>query len=193
VLYPLALVTGVFHDITTGNNSVIPCNQPCTATELIGYNAGRGYDQVTGLGTPDVYNLVTAWHGSVCDQQRSVTMALTASPARVAFSATTVLTATVTGAAGATPTGTVTFSIGTDALGTATLNSGAVATLTLSGAQLAVGANTITAQYNGDNSYYGASASVTCRRDDAKQRPAHGQSAWRMPLPSRRPSLRVGF
>jgi uncharacterized protein (TIGR03437 family) len=36
-----------------------------------------------------------------------------------------------------------------------------VATLTLSGAQLAVGANTITAQYNGDNSYYGGSASVS--------------------------------
>jgi uncharacterized protein (TIGR03437 family) len=161
VIYPLAAVTGVFHDVTTGNNSVIPCNQPCTATELVGYNAGTGYDQVTGLGTPDIDNLVTAWHGSVVTSKGSVTMALAASAARVAFGATTVLTATVTGAASATPTGTVIFTIGTDALGTATLNSSAVATLTLNGAQLAVGANTITAQYNGDNSYYGGSASVS--------------------------------
>jgi uncharacterized protein (TIGR03437 family) len=160
VLYPLAAVTGVFHDITTGNNSVIPCNEPCNVAELIGYNAGPGYDQVTGLGTPDVYNLVTAWHGRAVSSKGSVTLTLSASPASVAFGATTLLTAAVTGAGGATPTGTVTFAIGTDALGSATLNSGAVATLTLSGVQLAVGANTIAAQYTGDNSYYGASASA---------------------------------
>jgi len=67
----------------------------------------------------------------------------------------------VTGGGSPTPTGTVTFTIGTDPLGTATLNSGGVGTLTLSGVQLAVGANSITAQYGGDNSYYGGSASAT--------------------------------
>lgn len=59
----------VFHDITSGNNNV-PCQQGSTdcpaqsPVDMLGYttygfSAGPGYDQVTGLGTPDVYNLVT--------------------------------------------------------------------------------------------------------------------------------------
>ena len=161
-LYALAPVTGVFHDITTGNNMVQPCAQQrgCTLS-AIGYDTTVGYDMVTGLGTPDFYNLVTAWHGGSVIGKNSVTMKLAASPGSVTFSGTTVLTATVTSASGATPTGTVAFSTGTYSLGTATLNARALATLTLSGAQLAVGSNSITAQYDGDNSYYGASASAT--------------------------------
>jgi hypothetical protein len=64
-LYSLAAAAPqVFHDITTGNNVVTPCSSRarlCTAG-AIGYNAGDGYDQVTGLGSVDAYNLVTSWH-----------------------------------------------------------------------------------------------------------------------------------
>lgn len=161
VLYPLQPVAGVFHDVTNGNNSVIPCTEPCTAGTLTGYNAGPGYDQVTGLGTPDVYNLITAWHGGIVATKTNVSMTLAASPASVSFNATTVLTVSVTGANGGKPTGAVTFVIGADSLGTATLNSSGGATLALAGVQLAVGANSITAQYGGDNSYFGGSASFT--------------------------------
>ena len=156
-LYQLASVAGVFHDITTGSNMVPPC-QGCTAS---GYSAGPGYDRVTGLGTPNVYNLVTAWHGGSVTSKGSVTMALAASAASVTFSETTVLTATVTSASGAEPTGTVTFSTGSYALGTAALNANGVATLTLSGVQLPVGGNSITAQYNGDTNYFGAAATAS--------------------------------
>lgn len=53
-----------FHDITSGNN-----NAPCTAgtkncpagTTSFGFSAGAGYDQVTGLGSLDVANLISAW------------------------------------------------------------------------------------------------------------------------------------
>jgi len=53
-----------FHDITSGNNNV-----PCTAgsincpsgTTSIGFSAGLGYDQVTGLGSLDVAKLISAW------------------------------------------------------------------------------------------------------------------------------------
>jgi uncharacterized protein (TIGR03437 family) len=166
-LYPLARVSGVFHDITTGNNIVNPCQglRNCTASP-IGYDAAVGYDQVTGLGTPDVYNLVTEWHAGVVTGKESLTMKLAASQATVTFNGTTVLTAIVTSPNGGTPTGTVAFSTGTYALGTATLagsGASAAATLTLSGVQLAVGANSITASYAGDTSYYGqtATASVT--------------------------------
>ncbi len=158
-LYKLASVAGVFHDITTGSNMVPPCaGAGCTA---VGYSAGPGYDRVTGLGTPNVYNLVAAWHGGSVTSKGSVTMALAASAASVTFSETTVLTATVTSASGAAPTGTVTFSTGSYALGTAALNANGVATLTLSGVQLPVGGNSITAQYNGDTNYFGAAATAS--------------------------------
>jgi pseudomonalisin len=42
----------VFHDITSGNNGV---------PGVAGYAAGPGYDQVTGLGTPDGAALVNGW------------------------------------------------------------------------------------------------------------------------------------
>jgi pseudomonalisin len=42
----------VFHDVTSGNNSV---------PGVAGYAAGPGYDQVTGLGSPDGAALVNGW------------------------------------------------------------------------------------------------------------------------------------
>ena len=64
-LYSLASFTSdIFHDITQGNNQV-PCKQgstDCTTTGTIGFTAGAGYDQVTGLGSVDGYNLVNEWN-----------------------------------------------------------------------------------------------------------------------------------
>ena len=54
-----------FHDVTMGNNKV-PCvigSPNCTTGEL-GYSAGAGYDQASGLGSPDAYNLVHQWSSS---------------------------------------------------------------------------------------------------------------------------------
>ena len=54
---------GVFHDVTTGNNSV-PCviGSPDCTNGSFGYNAGPKYDQASGLGSPDAYNLVHQWN-----------------------------------------------------------------------------------------------------------------------------------
>ncbi len=68
VLYQLAQskYSTVFHDITTGNNSV-PCvsGSPDCGTNgfLTGYNAGTGYDLASGLGSVDVKQLITNWSG----------------------------------------------------------------------------------------------------------------------------------
>lgn len=61
-LYRLAQTPGVFHDITSGNN-IVPCagGSPSCSGGSYGYSAGTGYDLVTGLGSPDVYNLLQAW------------------------------------------------------------------------------------------------------------------------------------
>jgi uncharacterized protein (TIGR03437 family) len=170
VLYALQPVSGVFHDITKGNNLVDPCQgiKDCIAG-LIGYDAGPGYDQVTGLGSVDFYNLVTSWIAHAVAAQ-GVTVNASASPASVTFSGTTVLTATVTSTNGGTPTGTVSFStwvpplVTADVLGTATLSgsgSSATAALTVSGLALGAGVNTITAAYSGDSTYFGTLANTT--------------------------------
>jgi trimeric autotransporter adhesin len=66
ILYQLAQseYATVFHDITTGNNSV-PCaagSPECGANLfLTGYNAGPGYDLASGLGSVDVAAMVENW------------------------------------------------------------------------------------------------------------------------------------
>jgi subtilase family serine protease len=74
-LYALAASSNgasAFHDITTGSN-IVPCvpgkpaSDPallqCPNTGKMGYSAGPGYDQVSGLGSIDANNLVTNWVG----------------------------------------------------------------------------------------------------------------------------------
>jgi uncharacterized protein (TIGR03437 family) len=62
-LYRMAQTSPIaFNEIAVGNNSV-PCvigSPDCTAG-AIGYNAGKAYDQASGLGSPDAYNFVHQW------------------------------------------------------------------------------------------------------------------------------------
>ena len=61
-LYRLAQTSGVFHDVTTGNNS-LPCvsGSPGCVNGFFGFSAGQNYDRATGLGSPDAFNLIHAW------------------------------------------------------------------------------------------------------------------------------------
>jgi hypothetical protein len=63
-LYPNNATSKAFHDVTTGSN-IVPCTSPSpncpTGTTDFGFNAGVGYDQVTGLGSVDGFNLAQAW------------------------------------------------------------------------------------------------------------------------------------
>lgn len=65
VLYHLARSTpGVFHDVTVGSN-IVPCanvSRSCSNGRF-GYHTNIGYDPATGLGSVDVYSLVTLWNG----------------------------------------------------------------------------------------------------------------------------------
>ncbi len=168
-LYALAQTTpSAFHDITTGDNLVtVTCFGPvrnCTPGSL-GYKAGAGYDQVTGLGSVNAYNLVVAWQpdtSAVTRASATVTLASTATSLRSGESAT--ITATVKGTGDRTPSGTVTFYSGSDLLGSSRLaGSGgtATATLTVDASQLGSGARSITAQYSGDSAFNTATGSLT--------------------------------
>ncbi len=72
-----------FHDITTGNNIVTctPGTTNCPSSGLMGYSAGVGYDQVTGLGSLDVGAFINALTGnadfSVTPSVTSLTLAAT--------------------------------------------------------------------------------------------------------------------
>ena len=164
-LYSMAAggAPGVFHDVTTGSN-IVPCQTGtlnCTNGRF-GYTAGVGYDLVTGLGSVDGYNLITAWAGIPV---ASTNMTLTASPAAIPPSGSTVLTATVLAASGArTPAGQVAFTLGTNSLGSATLSGPAgtaTASITVFGAQLLAANNTVQAYYGGSPLFTASSATTS--------------------------------
>jgi subtilase family serine protease len=164
-LYAMAAAgaSGIFHDVTAGNN-IVPCQvgTPNCANGQFGYTAGVGYDLVTGLGSVDAYNLITAWAGIPVT---STTTTLTASPAIILAGGSTVLTAAVKAASGATsPTGPVSFTLGNLSLGAATLSgSGATATasITVFGGQLLAANNMVQAYYGGSPTFSSSSAAAT--------------------------------
>ena len=158
----------IFNDVTTSNNDV-PCAAGTTncyvnsgepygmlsltnASSLtVAYASAPGYDEVTGIGTVNVYNLINNWSWT--------TTALTAAPAQISTGESTTLTATVTGnlPAGFTntppaPSGSISFATGSAALGSCAL-SGTSCSLAVSASALQSGANAIIATYSGNSSY----------------------------------------
>jgi uncharacterized repeat protein (TIGR01451 family) len=93
-----------FHDITVGDN-IVPCQvgTPDCTTGSLGYSAQSGYDQATGLGSVDAYNLITASVPSVLAIAKTHDEDFTQGQIGATY------TVTVTNASASTPTsGTVT-------------------------------------------------------------------------------------
>ena len=126
VYYPLAArQPSVFHDVATGNNSVLcypgtaNCIQGKSGTVTggfsveSGYTAVMGYDLATGLGSLDVANLVKYWN-AVTFTPTNTTLSI--SPTTLVHGKTATITGTVapSGASG-TPTGSITLT-GNDGL-----------------------------------------------------------------------------
>ena len=133
----------------------------------MGYSAGPGYDLTTGWGSADINNLFTHWPGlpGQGPGATATTTFVTASPASIQISGSTVIAVTVTAASGTVaPNGSVSFNVGTNNLGTAALTgSGAVGTASLKvyGSQLVSGKNLITVSYGGSTNFKYSSGSVT--------------------------------
>jgi uncharacterized protein (TIGR03437 family) len=166
-LYALARSnSSIFHDVTTGNNIVTiscPRREPNCTASAVGYYAGVGFDQTTGLGSVDAYKLVMGWNGGSVTAPPptapTVNVTLLSNLSTVATNEVVYLMATVTSTNGTTPSGSVSFSIGEASLGSAILSGSAgtaTATLAVNGLQLPMGSGTITANYN-----ISGSASVT--------------------------------
>jgi len=107
-LYTLASISSnAFHDITSGSN-IVPClggTPNCSSTisttlGTLGYSAGVGYDQVTGWGSADAFNLVTEWNDYFI---------MTSNPTSIAVNPGGSTTATINISPHGTFTGAVTF------------------------------------------------------------------------------------
>ncbi len=160
-LYSLAASTpAAFHDITTGNNEV-PCtagSTDCGSSGRIGYVAGTGYDQVTGLGSVDANELATAFSAAAPTPTLiSTTTNLTASTSSISVGTAVTFTATVSPSSGSTvPTGTVQFAVDATNTGAAVTlgadaGSASSAQATFSTTFTTAGSHTITAVYSGSS------------------------------------------
>ena len=168
-LYKLAknssTYASAFHDITSGNNYCTAGSAYCPSNgATLGYQAGTGYDEVTGLGSVDVANLASAWpanSGASASLIGTTTMVV---PSNATPSVNTADTFTITvaevGGSG-TPTGTITLQIdgGTDCGGVSTTCGGTTVanqalssngTLTYSATFTTTGTHQVLAQYSGD-------------------------------------------
>ncbi len=171
-LYSLhSTAASAFHDVTVGNNE-----QPCqsgtpdcpTGTTEIGYSAGVGYDQTTGLGSIDAYNLAAVFPSASTVTTAPLLISattLSASTLGPAAGTSVTFTASVSVAASNTaPSGTVQFAVNGANVGspvTLTATSGATnATATYMTSFPTIGTDTVTATYSG-NTTEAASTSNT--------------------------------
>lgn len=155
VLYRLATVPGIFHDTVVGDNKVPDPSGQYT----VGYDAGVGYDQASGLGSFDANALVNHWQAAAASTGTATTLALAGGQAStVVHGAPIALKANVTcsgSGACTTPVGSVVVA-GTS--GGATLTAAPTALDALGNANIvdaAVpgGSYSLVAKYGGDGTH----------------------------------------
>ena len=168
-LYSLAAnastYSSAFHDVTSGNNN---CNAGATycGTTTGGFAAGTGYDQVTGLGSVDLANLVSAWPANTKSLIATITTAAAATTSPNTSTNDTITITVVEAGGTGTATGKVNLSI--DGGGTSYSSSGSTTSVTLGANGTATytanfasaGVHTIIAQYAGDATHEPSTGSV---------------------------------
>lgn len=171
-LYKLAAnsstYASAFHDVTTGNNYCTAGSTYCASNgATLGFKAGTGYDEVTGLGSVDLANLANAWPANSGSSASQMGTKVTVVPANATPTVNTAdsFTITVAPASGSgTPTGTVTLQIdgGSDCGGISTTCGGTTVsnqllssngTLTYSATFTTSGSHQVLAQYSGDSTF----------------------------------------
>ncbi|MGA2535853.1 MAG: protease pro-enzyme activation domain-containing protein [Terracidiphilus sp.] len=155
-----ATYAAAFHDITTGNNDCTAGSADCSGA--IGFSAGTGYDQVTGLGSVDAASLAAAWPANtgVSAALIDTTTAIAASSAAPNTNVSDTFTITVASATGTTiPTGNVSIEVDGGTAITEALASNGTYVYTTSFAT--AGSHTIFAAYAGDATHVPSSSSVS--------------------------------
>ena len=146
-----------FHDINTGGNQCLSgTSSTCSTAGAAVYAATTGYDEASGLGSVDLYKLLTAWPASSTDALIQTTTTLSAATTIPAVGVADPITINVTANTLPVATGTVTLTVDGVALPPLTLTAG-VATYSFSSA--AAGSHVIVATYAA-NGVYAASSST---------------------------------
>lgn len=157
-----ATYASAFHDIASGGNQcALSSTTICSGPAVSEYAATTGYDEASGLGSVDFFNLLSAWPGSSTAPVVSKTTlsAATMTPAPGASDLITITVASGSSSSMATPTGTLTIVVdGTTATSSLALTNGS-ATYTFS--STTAGAHAITATYSGDTTYAASNGSLT--------------------------------
>jgi len=167
-LYTLATTAttyaSAFHDTTSGGNECSAGTSYCSTAGAAAYYATTGYDEASGLGSVDLYNLISAWPtatATVTGASYGSTTTLTAasvSPTSGASDAITIAVASGSSSSTTTPTGTLSVYVdGSLKTSTLALASGMAS---YSFSSTTSGAHTITATYSGDANYYASTGSV---------------------------------
>jgi len=164
-LYTLAAnsttYASAFHDITSGGNECAAGSSYCSSAGESKYYAGTGYDEASGLGSVDLYNLLSAWPSRSTSTLEATATSLSAASGTPSSGASDVITITVapeSSSVTATPTGTLTVTVdGNTETSSLALSSGS-ATYTFS--STSSGAHVIKATYSG-NSTFAASTGTT--------------------------------
>jgi subtilase family serine protease len=121
------------------------------------YDAVRGFDLATGLGSLNVSNVVNAWASE--SGGAAATVSVTSSASAILAGSTLTVTVTASGSDSlGTPTGSVVLAGGGYSVSQG-LTSG-VATITIPANSLSTGKDTLTASYSGDSNYAAATGSV---------------------------------
>lgn len=165
ILYSLAADPGTyataFHDITNGGNQCAAGTTACSTAGESDYPATVGYDEASGLGSVDFYNLLTAWPAAATPQSTAhITLsAADATPAPGENDAITVTVSPDSGAGTPVPTGTLTIVVdGVTQSAPLTLSNGS-ASYDFSSTKL--GSHAIKVIYSGDATYVTARSTLT--------------------------------
>jgi subtilase family serine protease len=157
-----ATYASAFHDITVGSNKCTAGTALCSTAGAGSFSATTGFDEASGLGSIDFFNLLSAWPGSSTPSSVASTTTLSAAtltPTAGASDVITIMVASGSNASTTTPTGTLTVAVdGTTQTSTLALVSGA-ATFTFTSAT--AGAHTISATYSGDATYASSSGMIS--------------------------------
>lgn len=162
-LYSLAANTtsyaSAFHDITAGTNTRPSTASYCSSEGRSEYPATAGYDEATGLGSIDFYNLLNAWPSSAPTPSTTTLSAASSSVAKGANDAITISVASASSSVTATPTGTVTVAVDGIAQTPSLALSNGSASYTFS--STSAGSHTVSGTYSGDSTFASSSGSVT--------------------------------
>ena len=181
-LYTLAAdsttYASAFHDIVSGGNQCSAGSSYCSAAGESEYFATTGYDQATGLGSVDLYNLLSSWPPTSASALNASITTLSAANLNPSAGAEDLITITVAAESNfvtTTPSGTLTITVdGTTQTSSLALSAGA-AHYNFSSATS--GAHIIVATYSGNSVFAPSTGTVTVTVGSASGSGGSGGSA----------------